>query len=105
MKKLYLSILAMMAVVMTAHAWSYDLKEEHPILQSEEYNMHLFKSIDYVGCTVNGTAFTDGADFTLGEANTDISINVYNPQPVLNEGLEFMWIQISGTKGVYERPN
>ena len=103
MRKLYLSILAMMAVVMTAHAWSYDMKEEHPILQGSEYNMRLFKSIDYVNCTVNGVAYSDGADFTYGEATKDISINVYNPVPVLNEGLEFMWVQITGTKGVYER--
>lgn len=103
MRKLYLSILAMMAVVMTAHAWSYDMKEEHPILQGSEYNMRLFKSIDYVNCTVNGVSYSDGADFTYGEATKDISINVYNPVPVLNEGLEFMWVQITGTKGVYER--
>ena len=105
MRKILLSFVAIATSILTAGAWSYDMTEENSVLGSDKYNMRLYKSVDYVNNTVNGVDYLNGdADFTLGSAITDFKVNSYNPMPVLNEGMEFMYIQLSGDKGIKARP-
>lgn len=94
-----------MLVSVVANAWSYDLPEENSVLQNETYNMRLFKSIDFYGGTVNGVQFGQGDGCLTIESTpiTDIALNGTNPTQVTNPGLEFMYLQIHGAKGLNAR--
>ena len=112
MRKFYslVAFAAMMVLTLTANAQTYDLTEDNAVLQSEQYNMRLYKSYDFLSLTVNGVAVTPET-LQLGSNDEDMPrTDGYAVQHVLNEGLENLFvgignIELNTSKGLYNNKN
>lgn len=99
MRKIYsfFAFAAMMLVSLTANAWSFDLTEENAVLQSEAYNMRLYKNYNFFGGTFNGEPFDVTGDgcFVLSTDKADFKLNGFDSFQVLNpEAMGNFFIQI-----------
>lgn len=71
MRKIYafIAFAIMMIVPSVANAWSYDIPNENTVLESEDYNMRLYKDFDFFNGRFNGETMTG----TLGDGCLNLS--------------------------------
>ena len=100
MKKLYALVVSamLMLVPAIAHAWSFDLPEENEVLQSEDYNLRLYKNFDFYNGKFNGETMTgnlgDGC-FSVSADAASFKLNGFAAYQVLSpEEMTSFYIQI-----------
>lgn len=113
MRKIYslLATAAMFISSLSASAFDFTMPSENAALQNETYHMRLFKTWDFIGLTVNGTAINPTV-FTTG-ASDDTGMPVcdgYTPVKVTNEGMEGWYmgignIEFDADKGLFNNKN
>lgn len=98
MKRFYskmIALVAMMCVTLTAGAWSFDLPEDNTVLQSEEYNMRLYKNMDFCNAQVNGEPIEGGITFDPNLTTEEIKFNGYVPYRCASDLLPNLWCATS----------
>ncbi len=113
MRKIYtlIAFVAMMLMSFAANAATFDLPTENEVLQSEGFNMRLFKTWDFIALTVNGSPITPES-LSLGATDADMpKTDGYAPTIITNEGMEGWYMGIGnielnpGKGGIYNNKN
>ncbi len=114
MRKIYSFIVfaTLMLVSAVANAVEYTLPSENGVLQSEAYNMRLFKTWNFIALTYNGKAITPDVFTTVADGDKEMPpLEVgYYPLKVTNEGMEGWYmgignIEFNADKGLYNNKN
>ena len=93
MRKFYslLSVVALSMVSLTASADTWNVPEENEVLQSEQYNMRLYKNVDFEGKKINGVEIDGDITFDTSITTDDFKYNAYSPFRCTTEGLSALW--------------
>lgn len=95
MRKIYSFLASLLLCSLSSNTFA-QLPTENAILEGNEYNMRLYKDVDFAALTINGESLTEGAiSFDDGQTTTEIKYNGYVPYRCSNEGLSNVWVAAS----------
>jgi len=95
MRKLYSYLAALFLCSLSTNTFA-QLPTENAILEGSEFNMRLYKDVDFGALTINGEPMAETAiNFDADQTTDEIKYNGYVPYRCSNEGLSNVWVATS----------
>ena len=95
MRKLYSYLAALFLCSLSTNTFA-QLPTENAILEGSEFNMRLYKDVDFGALTINGEPMAETAiNFDADQTTDEIKYNGYFPYRCSNEGLSNVWVATS----------